>query len=248
MPSKARMVKGARMAALYRNPTMRNFRCGSVIDLKLGSTYLSLSHMDMASTQAVPLPDTQNTFSSRFWGCKQFGQLYQRYRLVRFSYQWVPSVAFTWSGSVAMKVVDDPLDATFLNSSMETYMNAPSSTISPIYAPSPISSWSPRDMVKKFCCNTLTITQQDQQGAGVIDNAFNVLPLTQARSTSYGTFVADTFGVTLPDGGVPDPSVILGRIVIVAELTYESPVPLHQTDELRYAPIKPVNITPNVLP
>jgi hypothetical protein len=193
-----------------------------------------LSHVDATTYQSTargPTADPVNpfiatNFSNLFWGCKQFADLYQRYRLTALHFQWVPSTAFTWSGTIAIKIVDDPLDALFVDN-VNQFMNAPASIICPVNMPSAPTSWTPKNQpVAKYCYNTYTLDSQSFQFTEA--TGYSTINLMNYRDLSYGYLVFNPFGVLDGQGNAPDPATTIGRIIITAEMTYSQPIPIGQ--------------------
>jgi hypothetical protein len=220
---KAAMV--ARATALTLVPSTKMVRCSAIIDIVNQPQAVQFSHVDYTEQQlATNNPQASytqaNTFSTKFWGCKQFADLYQYFTMAGFTYQWVPSVAFTWSGTIAMKVTDDPLDNANVTT-VNNFINAPSSVITAVYAPSQVTTWRPQQS-KKFCYgNTAIDVNQDP-----IVGSLSLLPFTQARMQSYGNLNIETFGITDPTGAAPSDTVVLGRVLMTAMLMYDTPMPI----------------------
>lgn len=197
------------------------------------------SHVDPYAAQRFPTP-VQNgskvTLASSFWGCKEMSKLYQKYRINSIGYRYIPNVAYTWSGMVAAKIVDDPMDH-YDTDSTNHFLNAPSAMITPVYMPSQNMTYRPRSG-DRYCYSTQTITSDT---AVQTDGAVGAQEYLTSRTESFGSLVIKAFEVYTPDGAVPPTNTLVGRLILTVDVTYMTPVPIGNDTTLR-VPIYPVAI------
>lgn len=244
--ARTKKQKGATGLVLYKSPNTKPVKITGIFDLTKNNTRLSLSHVDMfkgknyGDDPAAYLDDfvTPN-LTSVFWGTRQFAQLYQYYKILKISYQYIPAVAFTWTGTVAVKIADDPLDETYVEN-INQFVNAPSSMIVPVYAPSATMTYYPRAQ-KKYCYGTISLTKEGTETfplAGV-----NIVEFQQARLEGYGNMRMVPFDVLDASGNPVGGDVVYGRLMITLEMVYDTPVPIDQARVAKEV-IKEVELTP----
>jgi hypothetical protein len=202
---------------------------GTIIDLKVSPSSFHFTHVDAnAASITDPLDAATSSFNmaKNLWGARQNASLYQFFRVNWISYQYVPVVSYTWTGTVASRVVNDPMDQAATNSGLTSYINAPSSFISPVYAPSSVMTWRP-SQAKKYCFASITTDAPDQanQPAHV-----SLQKHLTSRMESYGKLQHQGFDVKDASGATPSGDTVIGRLVIKMNVTYSSPVPLVATD------------------
>lgn len=241
MPSKKNIKKVAMGYAMYKAPTRKAIRTMAAIDILNGINTLALAHPDVytstAGLNALDGTPVQSTLATLMWGCKQMATLYQFFHIHRITYQWVPAVAFTWTGTVAAKIIDDAMDFSS-NSTINQFMNAPSSMIVPVYAASSKQMYTPKPE-RKYCFGTYNVTPTFTANGAAMD----VTKYMERRWESYGTFQVNTFDIKDPTGATPAGNLVLGRIIMTIDMSYDVPVPINQ-DTILTGQIAPVSVLP----
>jgi len=198
-------------------------------------THVDVKHIPLESSLPTSAETGHYTLASIFWGCDQMAQLYQKFTLLNVKYKYVPSVAYTWSGSVAAKIVTDPLD-NGSSSTLNNFLNAPSSMLTPIYLPSQTMTYFPRQGTK-MCYSTNTITSSGNQFAEGVVSPQEYLT---SRQESYGKFQFMVFDPFQPDGSAPPDGTLVGRFILTATLRYIEPVPIGNTIKHKVAIYTPI--------
>jgi len=228
----AARLQNVKKAKLFKSPDYKPIKTMAIIDVQVNNGLLSLSHVDTATNRAAhpsdptfPSSQTDNAFTMAevMWGCKQFAQLYQFFKIHKLTYQYIPTVAYTWTGTVAVRIVDDPTDATS-TTAINEFVNAPSSMIAPVYAPSSVMTWVPSSG-RKYCYSTTTFTQN----LTYENTATGSFEFNQQRHESFGKLVFRGFDIKDASGADPAGTTTLGRLVVQMDISYQSPVPINQT-------------------
>jgi len=212
------------MLASALAPNSMRQRLVGVLDVTTAGIIFEFSHVDVTGYHSNPLESTNaNNMNTHLWGAGKFAELFQHYQLTNFEYKYIPSVAYTWSGTTAIKYVNDPLDNSN-GTTVNNFINAPSSFMTPIYLPAASGTVLTRQE-KKFCFSSMMSVDPNQTGT---DPYSEIIRLTQRRHQSYGYLHISTFGVTDPTGAAPSQSTIVGRVLLTLDVIYSSPIPLGQ--------------------
>jgi len=233
----------ARDITMFRNPNVKPTKCMAVLEVKAGSRGLLLSHVEYSAARATDPTEalaTRDTLSSAFWGCKEFSNLYQYFNIANIQYQYMPSVPYTWGGNVAIKVIDDPLDESY-QTTINQFVNAPSSLIVPVSSPSNVMRWAPRTG-KKYCYSTYSLSQNSEYPTV----AWNVLELNQSRSEGFGKLTISTFDLFDATGATPAIGTTVGKLIVTMNISYSSPIPINQTGMVRSPIYQPALSVPVV--
>lgn len=212
----------------------RAHQASGVIEVRSGANTptLALSHVvhnypPGRNEYFFPPEDNVNTLSSSLWGCYQMAQLYKKWKLIRLTTKYVPSVPFTTGGTVAVGVVSDPLDSTNV-AEIKHFVNAPMSYITPIHTGSKLSVYSPRDSTTKYTYNSQYISNLAAMDANP-GAATETSTFMQAREQEYGGLHARVIGGINADGSAMPDGLLVGHLFVTMSLVYYDPVPIEST-------------------